>query len=205
MPPQQTNTSAGDAARFGFDHIALAKDAMDAALAARPNAPMAPPGSALSQSDAAGPAAASSRSILSLLKQNLCAFQERRQRKNLLGRVLINGCQTNARSAPNSGAIADIVALRLWARRRHSPASLGCLRFVGSLIGLRKSYGCSAPTEAAFNSRQDRPLIHLIGANNLGRGLNHAAKVSVYVSRFDRHCQPFALSVCRCRICGPGH
>jgi len=88
MPPQQTNITSEterDAAGLGLDlSIALAKDAMDEALAAaRLNASIAAQDDALSEKDAAGPTAASTRSVLSLLKRYWRAFQERRQRQSL--------------------------------------------------------------------------------------------------------------------------
>jgi uncharacterized protein YjiS (DUF1127 family) len=86
MPPQQTNlTSETDAAGLGLDlSIALVNDAThDALAAARPNAPIAALDDVLSEKDAAGPTAASTRSILSLLKRYWRAFQERRQRQSL--------------------------------------------------------------------------------------------------------------------------
>ncbi|MCP3401354.1 DUF1127 domain-containing protein [Bradyrhizobium sp. CCGB20] len=79
MPPQLTNISPGiedDAARRGLNlSIAQAKDAIDQALAARLKASAA----ALDHKDAAGPTAASTRSVLGLLKRYWRAFQERRQ------------------------------------------------------------------------------------------------------------------------------
>jgi uncharacterized protein YjiS (DUF1127 family) len=86
MPPQQTNLTsetARDAAGLGLDlSIALVKDAMGQALpAARPDASIAAPRNALSEKGAAGPPAASERSVLSLLKGYWRAFQERRQRR----------------------------------------------------------------------------------------------------------------------------
>ena len=87
MPPQQTNITSEaecDAAGLGLDlPIALAKDAMDEALACR-NASLAALSGALSEKDAAGPTAASTRSVLSLLKQYWRALQERRQRQSAL-------------------------------------------------------------------------------------------------------------------------
>lgn len=72
MPPQQTNITSEterDAAGLDLDlPTALAKDAMD---------------DVLSEKDAAGPTAASTRSVLSLLKRYWHAFQERRQRQSL--------------------------------------------------------------------------------------------------------------------------
>ena len=89
MPPQQTNLTsetARDAAGLGLDlSIALVKDAMGEALAAaRPDASIVALRDALSEKDAAaGPPAASTRSVLSLLKGYWRAFQERRQRQRL--------------------------------------------------------------------------------------------------------------------------
>ena len=89
MPPQQTNLTSEterDAAGLGLDlSIALVKDAMGEALAAaRPNASIAAlRDDASSDKDAAGPTAASTRSVLSLLKRYWRAFQERRQRQSL--------------------------------------------------------------------------------------------------------------------------
>ena len=82
MPPQQTNLTSEtgrDAAGLG-----LANDAMVEALATpRPNASIATPDDALSEKDAAGLTAASTRSVLGLLKRYWRAFQERRQRQRL--------------------------------------------------------------------------------------------------------------------------
>ena len=69
MPPQQTNSTSEterDAAGLGLP-ITLAKDAMDEALAAA----------------AAGPTAASTRSVASLLKRYWRAFQVWCQRQSL--------------------------------------------------------------------------------------------------------------------------
>ena len=86
MPPQQTNLTSKtgrDAAGLGLS-IALVKDAMGEALAApRPDAPIAALRDALSEKDAAGPPAASTRSVLSLLKGYWRGFQERRQRRRV--------------------------------------------------------------------------------------------------------------------------
>ena len=76
MPTRQTSLTfetERDAATRGVDlSIALVKEAMDDTLAAaRPNATMA-------EHDAAGPTAASSRGLLSLLKRYWRAFQRRR-------------------------------------------------------------------------------------------------------------------------------
>lgn len=88
MPPQQTNLTSEtgrDAAVLGLDlSIALVEEAMDGTLAAaRPNASIAALGDALSEKDAAGLTAASTRSVLSLLKRYWRAFQERRRRQRL--------------------------------------------------------------------------------------------------------------------------
>ncbi|MBR1228619.1 MULTISPECIES: DUF1127 domain-containing protein [unclassified Bradyrhizobium] len=88
MPPQQTNITSGterDAAGLGLDlPVALARDAMDEALAAaRFNASIATLDDALSERDAAGPTAASTRNVLGLLKRYWRAFQERRQHQRL--------------------------------------------------------------------------------------------------------------------------
>jgi uncharacterized protein YjiS (DUF1127 family) len=86
MPPRQTNLTSEtgrDAARLGLDlSIALVKDAMGQALpAARSDAAIAAPGNTVSEKDAAGPPAASTRNVLSLLRGYWRAFQERRQRR----------------------------------------------------------------------------------------------------------------------------
>jgi uncharacterized protein YjiS (DUF1127 family) len=88
MPPRQTNLTSEtgrDAAGLGLDlSIALVKDAMGEALAAaRPDAAIVVPSAALSERDAAGPPAASRRSVLTLLKGYWRVFQERRQRQRL--------------------------------------------------------------------------------------------------------------------------
>jgi len=88
MPPQQTNITPEterNAAGLGLDlPIALANDAMVEALAAqRLNASIATRDDALSEKETAGPTAASTRSVLSLLKRYWRAFQERRQLQNL--------------------------------------------------------------------------------------------------------------------------
>ena len=83
MPPQQTNVTPETgriAAGLGLP-IALAKDARIEALAAqRLNASTATRDDALSEKETAGPTAASTRSVLSLLKRYWRAFQARRQR-----------------------------------------------------------------------------------------------------------------------------
>jgi uncharacterized protein YjiS (DUF1127 family) len=88
MPPQQTNLTSEtgrDTAGLGLDlSIALVKDAMGEALAAaRSDASIVAPRDALSEKHAAGSPAASTRSVLSLLKGYWRAFQERRQRQRL--------------------------------------------------------------------------------------------------------------------------
>lgn len=88
MPTQQTKLASEterEAAVLGPDlSIALAKEAMDGTLAAaRPDASIAALDDALSEKDAAGLTAASTRSVLSLLKRFWRAFQERRQRLSL--------------------------------------------------------------------------------------------------------------------------
>jgi len=83
MPPQQTTITPGtqgDAARRGLDlSIVQAKDAINQALTARLKASAAALDDALSEKDAAGPPAASTRSVPGLLKQYWRAFQQRRQ------------------------------------------------------------------------------------------------------------------------------
>lgn len=83
MPPQQTNISPGiegDAARRGPKlSIVSAKSAVDQALAARLKASAAALDKALSDKDAAGPAAASTRGVLDLLGQYWRAFWQWRQ------------------------------------------------------------------------------------------------------------------------------
>jgi len=78
MPPQLTDISPGiegDAARRGLNlSIVQAKSAVDQALAARLKASAAALENALSEEDAAGPAA---RSVLGLLKQYWSAFWRR--------------------------------------------------------------------------------------------------------------------------------
>jgi uncharacterized protein YjiS (DUF1127 family) len=86
MPPQQTNLTSEtgrDAAGFGLDlSIALLKDAMGDALVAAPaDSSVVTPRDAASEKDAAGPPAASTRSVLSLLRGYWRAFQARRQRQ----------------------------------------------------------------------------------------------------------------------------
>ena len=88
MPTQQTNLTSEterDAAVLGLDlSIALVKEAMDdTSAAARPNASIAAVDDALSEKDDAGPTAASTPSVLSLLKRYWRAFQEQRQRQSL--------------------------------------------------------------------------------------------------------------------------
>ena len=84
MPPQLTDISPGTAARRGPKlAIVSAKSAVDQALAARLKASAAALDNALSDEDAAGPAATSARSVLGLLKQYWRAFQQRRQNRPL--------------------------------------------------------------------------------------------------------------------------
>jgi uncharacterized protein YjiS (DUF1127 family) len=88
MPPQQTNLtseSRRDAAGLRLDlAIALAKDATgDALAAARPDATIAALRDTFSKEEAAGPPAASTWSVLSLLQRYWRAFKERRQREKL--------------------------------------------------------------------------------------------------------------------------
>jgi uncharacterized protein YjiS (DUF1127 family) len=70
---------------LGLDlSIAVMKEAMDDTLAAaRSNASIAALDDGLLENDAAGLAAASTRSLFSLLKRYWRAFQERRQRQSL--------------------------------------------------------------------------------------------------------------------------
>lgn len=87
MPPQLTNISPGikgEAARRGLTlSIVSAKSAVDQALAARLKASAAALDHALPDKDAAGPAAASTRSVLGLLRRVWLAFQERRRNQRL--------------------------------------------------------------------------------------------------------------------------
>lgn len=87
MPPQLTNISPGiesDAARRGLTlSIVSAKNAVDQALAARLEASAAALDNGLPDKDAASPAAASTRSVLGLLRRVWLAFQERRRRQSL--------------------------------------------------------------------------------------------------------------------------
>jgi uncharacterized protein YjiS (DUF1127 family) len=87
MPPQLTNISPGiegDAARRGPRlSIVSAKSAVDQALAARLKASAAALDNALADKSAVGPAAASTRSVLGLLRQYWHAFQQRRQNPRL--------------------------------------------------------------------------------------------------------------------------
>ena len=86
MPPQQTDVSLGiegEAARRGPKlAIVSAKSAVDQALAARLKASAAALDDALSEKDA-GPAAASTRGVLGLLKRAWLALLERRQNSRL--------------------------------------------------------------------------------------------------------------------------
>ena len=87
MPTQPTNLSSEaerDAAVLGRDlSTALVNEAMADTLAARPNASIAALDGALSETNAAGRTAASTRSALSLLKRCWRAFQEQRRRQRL--------------------------------------------------------------------------------------------------------------------------
>lgn len=87
MPPQLPNISPGnegDAARRGLTlSIVSAKNAVDQALAARLKASAAALDDALPDKDAAGPAAASTRGVLGLLRRVWLAFQERRWNQRL--------------------------------------------------------------------------------------------------------------------------
>lgn len=81
MPPQLTNISPGiegEAARRGLS-IVSAKNAVDAALAARLKASAAALDDALSEKEAAGPPVASTRSAFSLLKRCWLALLQQRQ------------------------------------------------------------------------------------------------------------------------------
>lgn len=85
MPPQQTNSTSEikpNAAGLGLDPIALTRNAAGHALAAaRPDASIAALRDALSEKDAAGPPAASTRSLFGLLERYWRAFQEGRRRR----------------------------------------------------------------------------------------------------------------------------
>ena len=88
MPTQPTNLTSEtecDAAGLGLDlSIALVKEAMGDALGAlRPNASIAAPDDALSEMDVAGAAAASTRSVLGLLKRYWRALHDWRQHRSL--------------------------------------------------------------------------------------------------------------------------
>jgi uncharacterized protein YjiS (DUF1127 family) len=87
MPPQLTNISPGieghAARRVPKLSIVSAKNAVDQALAARLKASAAALDNALSDKDAAGPTATSTRSVLGLLKQYWRAFQQRRRNPRL--------------------------------------------------------------------------------------------------------------------------
>jgi uncharacterized protein YjiS (DUF1127 family) len=88
MPTQQTNLTSQigrDAAGLGLDlAIALVKKAKgDALAAARPDAPIAALRDRFPEKEVAGPPAASTRSVLSLLEGYWRAFQDRRQRERL--------------------------------------------------------------------------------------------------------------------------
>jgi uncharacterized protein YjiS (DUF1127 family) len=88
MPPRQTNPTSEtgrEAAGLRLDlSSAVVKDATGGALAApRLDASIAVPRDAFSEKQAAGPPAASTRSVLGLLKGCWRAFQQRRQRDRL--------------------------------------------------------------------------------------------------------------------------
>ena len=87
MPPQLTNISPGiegvAARRVPKLSIVSAKSAVDQALAARLKASAATLDNALLDKDATGPTAASTRSILGLVKRYWRAFQQRRQSRRL--------------------------------------------------------------------------------------------------------------------------
>ena len=84
MSPEQTNfTEPGRDAAGLHLAVAIAKDATGDVLAgARPNASIAALRDALSEKQAAGPPAGSTRSVLSLLGEYWRAFRKRRQRKS---------------------------------------------------------------------------------------------------------------------------
>ncbi|QAU45994.1 hypothetical protein XH91_11915 [Bradyrhizobium guangzhouense] len=90
MPPQLTDISpgiGGEAARPGLSRtIVSAKSAVDQALAARLKASAAALGGALPE--AAGPTAASTPSLIGLLKRAWLAFLARRQNPQLTLQVL---------------------------------------------------------------------------------------------------------------------
>jgi len=88
MPTQQTNLTSGterDAGTRGLDlSIAWVKEVMDDTLGAPPpNASITAPDGALSERDAARLTAASTRSVLGVLKRCWRAFQARRQRESV--------------------------------------------------------------------------------------------------------------------------
>jgi uncharacterized protein YjiS (DUF1127 family) len=88
MPPQLTNIRSEperEAAGLGLGlPIALARNAMDEALAAAGrNAPIAALDGALSDQETAGATAASTRSVIGLLKRYWRAFWERRHCQSL--------------------------------------------------------------------------------------------------------------------------
>jgi uncharacterized protein YjiS (DUF1127 family) len=86
MPIQPTDPASetgSDAAAPGLDlTIALVKEVTDTLAAAHPHASIAAPDGALSEKNAAGPTAASTRHVLSLLKRYWRAFGEWRQRQS---------------------------------------------------------------------------------------------------------------------------
>ena len=80
MPPQQSNRSS----QTGRDAAMLGRLAMDDAVAAaRPDASIAAAGGTLSEQNAAGAAAASTRHIWRWLERHWSAFQKRRRRRSL--------------------------------------------------------------------------------------------------------------------------
>ncbi|EJN07653.1 hypothetical protein PMI42_07668 [Bradyrhizobium sp. YR681] len=87
MPPQLTSISPGiegDAARRNLNlSIVSAKSAVDQALAARLKASAAALDDALSAKNAAGPEAASTPSVLGLLRRSWLAFRQRRRSPRL--------------------------------------------------------------------------------------------------------------------------
>jgi uncharacterized protein YjiS (DUF1127 family) len=125
MPPQQTNITSdteGDAAGLGLGlPIALARGARHEALAAaRLNASIATLGDALSEKDAAGPTAASTRSFLGLLKRYWHAFQERRQRQSLRADLAYLSDRELMDIGLTRGEIDYITPQRAIDRLRHS-------------------------------------------------------------------------------------
>jgi uncharacterized protein YjiS (DUF1127 family) len=123
MPPQQTNftsETAREPAGLGLDlTIALVRDATaDTLAAARRTAPTAPLREAFSEREAAEPPAASTRSVLSVLKGYWLAFQERRRRER--SRASLHGLSDRALKdiGLTPGDIDYIVAHRAAERLR---------------------------------------------------------------------------------------